>query len=146
MEIIKMKHEHLVPCARLLMEAYNGLPWNNRWTEDKSIKYLMEFFVNPSFTGFVLIEDDMISGAAFCHEKTWWTDDELYIDEFYIAPGFQRKGLGTELLKHIESYVTKKNLAGITLLTNRHMPSLDFYTKNKFIKAKHIVFMYKELK
>ncbi|MBN2852524.1 MAG: GNAT family N-acetyltransferase [Clostridia bacterium] len=146
MEIVKMKHEHLVPCAKLLIEAYNGLPWNNNWNDDSSIKYLMEYFVNPSFAGFIIIEDEKVIGAAFCHEKTWWTGDELFIDEFYISPVFQHRGLGTELLKHIENYVEKRKLAGITLLTNRHMPSLDFYVKNKFTKAKHIVFMYKELK
>jgi aminoglycoside 6'-N-acetyltransferase I len=35
------------------------------------------------------------------------------------------------------------DLAGVTLLTNRFYPAMDFYKKNGFEEAGHVVFLYK---
>lgn len=145
MEIKLIETRHLQECSTLLMQVYNRVPWDNNWSEEVSERYLKEFMINPRFVGFIIYEDNRIVGAAFCHEKTWWTDDELFVDEFYISPNFQRKGYGKALLQHIEEYIKEKSLAGFTLLTNRFMPSVNFYEKNSFIKAEHVVFMYKEV-
>lgn len=95
--------------------------------------------------GFTLWDNGGLIGAAFCHEKTWWTKDELYVDEFYISPKYQRRGNGKLLLQTIEEYIKQHSLAGFTLLTDKNMPALDFYKKNKFSHADHVVFMYKEV-
>jgi aminoglycoside 6'-N-acetyltransferase I len=145
MKIELLEFEHLSECATLLRDAYNCAPWDNHWSEEASERYLKEFLINPRFVGYVICEDSKIVGAAFCHEKTWWTNDELFVDEFYISPDFQRKGYGNILLKHIEKYIEEKKLAGFTLLTNRYMPAVNFYEKNGFVKAEHVVFMYKEV-
>jgi len=145
MKIELLEARHLQECATLLMEAYNCTPWDCHWSEEGAIRYLKEFMTNPRFVGFVIVEDNKIVGSAFCHEKTWWTDDELFVDEFYISPSYQRKGYGNTLLQHIEEYIKKKKLAGFTLLTNRFMPSVKFYEKNDFVKAEHVLFMYKEV-
>jgi GNAT superfamily N-acetyltransferase len=132
-------------CARLLIEAYNNEPWNNHWTTETANKYLNEFFSNKDFVGFVICEDDTIIGAMFAHRKTWWTNDELFVDEFYITPHLQRQGYGKSLLVHAEQYAKSQNLAGLTLLTNRYFPAKIFYEKHKYTQADHVVFMYKEL-
>lgn len=100
----------------------------------------------PRFAGFTLWEGEKLVGAAFCHERTCWNDDELFIDELFISREYQGKGLGTELLKAIERYVIERNLAGITLLTNKYMPAPKFYRKDSFVDAEHVLFMYKVTK
>lgn len=145
MKIELLEPRHLQECGTLLMEAYNCAPWDNCWSEEVALIYLKEFMTNPRFIGFVIVEANKIVGAAFCHEKTWWTNDELFVDEFFISPSCQRKGYGNVLLAHIEEYIKEKKLAGFTLLTNRFMPSVKFYDKNNFVKAEHVVFMYKEV-
>lgn len=145
MNIEFMEEKHLNACSILLMRTYNCAPWENHWSVDTSVRYLKEYISNPRFVGFVASEGNDIVGAAFCHEKTWWTDDELFVDEFYISPEFQRKGYGHQLLCHIENYIKEKKLAGFTLLTNRYMPAVNFYEKNGFVKAEHVVFMYKQI-
>ena len=145
MEIKLLESKHIYECSILLMQAYNCAPWDTHWSEETSESYLKEFMTNPRFVGFVIYEDNKIVGATFCHEKIWWTNDELFIDEFYIAPSCQRKGYGKTLLQHIGEYIKEKKLAGFTLLTNRFMPAVNFYEKNAFVKAEHVVFMYKEI-
>jgi GNAT superfamily N-acetyltransferase len=137
------ENEDLEHCARLLMEAYNCPPWNDNWTLEKAERFLREFAGHKRFFGFTLWENGELIGAAFCREKTWWTSDEIYVEEFYISPRYQRRGYGKLLLGAIEDYIKERGLAGFTLLTNRTMPALEFYKKNDFVPAEHIIFMYK---
>ena len=138
--------EDLELCARLLVETYNGPPWNDSWTQETAVRFLEEFTEFKRFFGFTLWEDGALIGAAFCREKAWWTHDEIYVEEFYIAPQYQGRGHGTLLLKAIEDYIRERGLAGFTLLTNRQMPALEFYLKNGFVQAEQIIFLYKNIR
>lgn len=133
----------LEACARLLIEAYNAEPWNNHWTMETATRYLTEFASCDQFVGFVVYQDDAMIGAMFAHRKTWWTNDELFVDELYIAPRLQRQGFGESLLEHAEQYAKSQNLAGLTLLTNKYFPAKRFYEKHNYTLAEHVVYMYK---
>lgn len=144
--VIKMyKDEYLEVCAGLMMSAYNDEPWHNRWTMETATTYLLELVDHRRFVGFTVWKEDKLIGAAFCHEKTWWNNDELFIDEFYIAPQHQRQGYGKKLFQSIEQYIREKSLEGITLLTNARMPTTRFYQKNGLAAAEQIIFMYKKI-
>lgn len=132
-------------CARLLVAAYNGEPWNCHWTLETATRYLLEFVACPNFVGFVLCGQNEVLGAMFAHRKAWWTNDELFVDELYIAPHAQRQGLGQQLLEHAEAYARTNGLAGLTLLTNRDMPAKSFYIKHGYTTADHVVFMYRQV-
>ena len=135
--------DDLPTCADLLIEAYNHEPWNYHWTRETATRYLNEFVTSENFIGFVLCEDTIIVGAMFAHRKTWWTKDELFVDEVYIAPQCQRQGYGAKLLYHAEGFAKVEGLAGLTLLTDRNMPAVAFYAKHGYLQAEHVVFMYK---
>ena len=145
MTIEPLKAKHIQECAALLMQAYNGAPWENHWTLDTAERYLNEFLVNPRFVGFVIYERERLVGATFCHEKTWWIADELFVDEFYVSPEYQHKGYGTALEQHLEKHAKDKKLGGLTLLTDHYMPALNFYKKIGFAHSEHVVFMYKQV-
>ena len=67
------------------------------------------------------------------------------MEEMFIKPQLQRKGLGSLLLKQVEEYVREKGLAGITLSTNKYAPAPNFYRKNGFVDCEHVLFMAKEV-
>jgi GNAT superfamily N-acetyltransferase len=142
-QIRQIGAEDMSACAELLMDAYNRGPWHNRWTAETAERYLSEILKAQRFRGLLMEEDGRAVGAAFCHGRTWWTADELYVDEFFIASDMQRKGLGGELLQRVEEYARAEGLAGVTLLTNRHFPARDFYLKHGYAEAVHVLFMYK---
>lgn len=131
-------------CAELLINAYNCEPWNNNWTQITANRYLHEFFNNINFIGYVYYEKDILVGAIFAHRRTWWTNDEIYVDELFIKCDEQGKGYGTQLLSKVENCSYKNNLGGVTLLTNKYFPAKDFYDKRSYSQAEHVVFMYKE--
>lgn len=131
-------------CAALLIAAYNCEPWNNNWTEASAVRYLKELFYSKQFIGHIAFDGDRLVGAVFAHRRTWWTNDEVYIDEIFIKPEAQGKGFGTELLNRIEDYSRSEKFGGVTLLTNRNLPAAGFYKDKGYSEAGHVVFMYKE--
>ena len=80
----------------------------------------------------------------FAHEKIWWNNSELYIDEMFILPEKQRCGCGSLIINAAENYVKEHKLAGLTLCTNKYAPAPNFYRKNGFVDNGSIIFMYKE--
>lgn len=136
-----MKAEDLSACAAILCEVYNNELWQCRWSRETAEAYLAEYFESGKFVGYVCEEGWEICGAIFCHEKIWWNNSELFVDEMFVLPACQRKGIGTELLKAAETYIKDHLLAGFTLSTNRYSPAPEFYRKNGFVDAEHVLFM-----
>lgn len=106
-------------------------------------QYLTDFFQHKKFVGYVFEDEGQIIGALFAHEKVWWNNSEVYVEEMFISPEFQRKGLGKQLLHEVEKYVHANHLAGITLATNKYAPAHTFYLKNEFIDCEHVAYMCK---
>ncbi|HSL85448.1 MAG TPA: GNAT family N-acetyltransferase [Bacteroidales bacterium] len=139
----KFELEDLTACAEIMMSVYNNELWQCRWSLEKAKDYLMDYVKCHKFIGYTLWLDDKIVGALFSHEKIWWNSNEIFIDEMFVSPPHQRKGYGTELLNAVENYIEEHKLAGFTLTTNRFTPAPDFYRKNGFTDAEHVLFMYK---
>ena len=139
-----LKKEDIPACAELLRSVYNNELWQCRWSRETAIEYLTDFFEMKKFLGYVIEENDEILGALFAHEKVWWNNSEVFIEEMFIRPDMQGKGLGSMLLGQVEAYVREKGLAGITLSTNRYAPAPHFYRKNGFTDCGHVLFMAKE--
>ena len=132
-----MKIRELLPpdinvCVVLLIAAYNPPPWNDHWTEETGKRYLSDFLASPNFIGYVIIESDEIVGALFAHRKTWWTNDEIFVDELFIRPDRQRHGYGKMLMDRVEVLSKELRLGGVTLLTNKYHPARLFYEKNGY--------------
>ncbi len=144
MQIQALTKQKLDDYAALMAEVYSGDSWNQNWSHESAKKLLGELIDMPRFVGFEATDGGILIGCALCREKTWWTQDELFIEELFIRRSAQRKGWGTALLDFLEQYARKNNLAGITLLTDKNMPALKFYKKNGFSQAGHVTFMYRE--
>lgn len=143
--IKKFEMNDLDRCAEIMMSVYNNELWQCHWSLEKAKAYLHDYVESKKFIGYTLWIDNVIKGALFCHEKIWWNNNEIFVDEMFIAPEFQRQGYGTELLSVVENYIKEHNLAGFTLATNRFAPAPNFYRKNEFSDAEHVLYMYKVL-
>ena len=107
--------------------------------------YLNDFFHNKKFVGYVAVENGDLIVGLFAHEKIWWNNSEVFIEEMFVNPEYQGKGIGTSLLLEVEKYIKEKGLAGITLSTNKYAPAPKFYEKNGFTVCGHVIFMAKEI-
>jgi GNAT superfamily N-acetyltransferase len=145
MDIRTLTKDDIADCARLLIKSYNQPPWRYNWTSEKAEPYLLEYFDSKQFVGFMLFDKGEMAGAVFAHTKTWWTTDQLYIDEIFISGDKQRAGYGKALLEHISRWSREHGFPTVFLMTNKFMPSFKFYNKNDFSHAEHFIFMFKQV-
>lgn len=145
MNIRKMEQMDIASCADILCSVYNNELWQCRWNREVATEYLTDFYDMKKFVGYVMEENGEVCGAIFAHEKVWWNNSEVFVEEMFIQPQLQRKGYGTMLLEKVGEYVKEKGFAGITLSTNKYAPAPKFYRKNGFADSEHVLFMYKEL-
>ena len=125
------------------MSVYNNEIWQNCWSFERAKEYLKDITDFKKFIGFTLLVDNSVKGAILCREKTWWNNNEIFVEEMFVSPELQRQGYGTALLNAVGCYIKEKGLAGFTLLTNRYTPAPNFYRKNGFSDGEHVLFMYK---
>lgn len=142
--IRRMQKSDIPACAEILCAVYNNEMWQCRWTSETGNAYLEDYFTGNKFVGLVAEENGRLVGALFAHEKIWWNNSELFIDEMFVLPELQRNGCGSRLINAAEEYVKERGLAGITLCTNKYAPAPNFYHKNGFTDNEYIMFMYKE--
>ena len=145
MTIREMKPSDIGACADILCNVYNNELWQCRWKREIAIEYLTDIFRMQKFVGYVIEDANEILGGVFAHEKVWWNNSEVVVEEIFIKPDKQRQGLGAMLLERVEEYIKEKGLAGITLLTNKYTPAPKFYRKNGFVDCEHILYMCKEV-
>lgn len=137
--------ENLDDCVTIFMGAYNNAPWNCQWTIQKAKQYLSELAGNVNFCGFIVYEDNIPVGAVLGHRKTWWTNQQLLIDEFFISPNFQRKGYGKKIMQMCEDEATLNGIELLVLMTNKYLPAYKFYEHDGYVAADQYVFMFKQL-
>lgn len=70
------------------------------------------FFEAKKFGGYLICEAKSVLGAIFAHEKIWWNNSEVFVEEMFVAPERQRSGLGTALLNEIEKYRPREKACG----------------------------------
>jgi GNAT superfamily N-acetyltransferase len=145
MKIVPVTLENLNDCVNVFLKAYNQEPWNYHWTVEKATQYLSEYMSSGYFIGAILYDENVPVGAMFGHTKTWWTNKQMMIDEFFIASEKQRKGYGKQLMEFCSTYAKQQEAELLILMTNKYMPAYKFYDKIGYTTTEQYVFMFKQL-
>ena len=132
-------------CSELFIDVFNGSPWNDKWTSETANIYLQELIDNKRFLGFTLWDNDLLIGAVFCHMKNHYRGDEIFVDEMFISPDYQRKGYGMKLMNEVEKFAKDNSFISITLLTGKGKTAFDFYEKFGCKHLEYLAFMYKRM-
>jgi len=132
----------LQKCCDLYIRVFNSEPWNDNWTDEMAHMYLHELTEHKRFLGYTLWDDDCLIGAVFAHMKRF-KYDEIYIDEFFISPDYQRKGNGIMLMSAVEKFAKENSIVSVTLLTGVDKPAFNFYRKLGYKHLDYLAFMYK---
>ena len=135
----------LPACAQILCDVYNNELWQCRWSAETAQAYLADYMAAQRFIGYAAEKGSVLIGAVFAHEKLWWNNAEIFIDEMFVQPACQGQGAGRALMARLEEHVVHNGLAGLTLTTNRYAPAPEFYRHLGFSDCGHVLFMAKEV-
>ena len=131
-------------CVSLFLDVFSRPPWNDRWpSQDSARAYLRDVVGTPGFRGYVAHVNGRIVGACLGHVKRWWAGDEFMIDEMFVAPDIQRRGVGSAMLKAAEADLRASGVHRLTLLTARRTVAEHFYRKQGFSAHRRMAFMWK---
>jgi GNAT superfamily N-acetyltransferase len=104
--------------------AYRGVIPDDHWHEpymsaDELRKEVAEGVV------FWVAEEDQLVGVMGIQDR----DDVALVRHAYVAPGMQRSGVGTSLLRHVEGLTDKPLLIGTWAAASW---AIEFYRRNGF--------------
>jgi len=126
--------------AKAFPREYWGIDWNL----DNAKEYLLDYYEQKRFVGYVYEEDNMVIGCIFALCKISGSKKEIYINEMAVLPERQGQGIGKQLLNAVKDYSKDKGLAGIVLYTSEYAPAAKFYEKNGFKLSNGTICMYCE--
>lgn len=102
MNIIKMTQSHIKQVAQI-----ERLCFSHPWSEES----INDSFINPCNRFYVSVEENKVAGYIGLSVII----DEGYILNVAVHPDYQGKGIGKALVKTVDDFAIKNNLAFVTL-------------------------------
>ena len=143
MKIRKATKKDLKEISNLFRIESAKRPYFQKWTQKTALEKITNSFkkddihivmVEKKIVGFIISRIRMKKGK------------EVYVDEFWLKPDYQRKGVGKILLKFIEDKYKKRGISRIGLVANRKAGAVHFYKKLKYKVEQEFFYMAKKLK
>ncbi|MBQ6028905.1 MAG: GNAT family N-acetyltransferase, partial [Treponema sp.] len=139
-QFIQLDESYLSEAAHLYKEAFAGEPWNDDWSDQKTLtEYIKEVSGHYNALNYGLLIDGKLVAISLGGIRHWWEGANYNIDEFCVSKDSRGRGIGSKFMAMIEADVKKRGVAGIFLQTDIDKPSFRFYTKNGFSNLeKHV--------
>ena len=136
--------EHKGICTELFIKVYSAEPFNFSWLDfEKADRYLSDLENSTNSKGYVLKENEYVVGVCLGQREEHFMNVGYKINEFFIEPDHQHKGLGSYFLEEVENRLRESDVKIMTLFTQRHMDSFTFYQKHNYIPSEETVHMSK---
>ena len=136
------KNSDLAQAAKLLVDTFIQEPWKEEWTKELAKTRIEEFMSGPMSIGYVYEENGEIIGVMCGRQSTYLCGKEYFIDEFFISPSQQGRGIGTKMINYAKNDLQHQGFVNIVLNTEKGYPSETFYKKNNFKVKESLIFMY----
>jgi phosphinothricin acetyltransferase len=133
--------EQDLPAVKEIYDWYIANSVATFHTEPISVEGLKDiiYFNHPFYKAYLIYSDDCLSGYCFTtYFKKRQAYDRTAEVTLYLKPEYQRKGLGSLALEHLEKQAKKnglKNLIGI--ITGENTASIALFEKMGYLKCAH---------
>ena len=127
-----MDAKDLECCTALYLDTFSREPWNDSDPPEAVRRYIQNMLESPAGLCYVAEQDGELVGLCLGMSKPWIQGIEYYVDQFCVAPAWQRQGIGKCLLNGAAKLAAQKGGFGMLLHTERTFPAFDFYRKNGF--------------
>ncbi|MBM3232709.1 GNAT family N-acetyltransferase [Candidatus Pacearchaeota archaeon] len=131
-----IENKDLDSLARIYAETYDYFDVGEIWTP-QSAKEMLRYWLNKQPDLCFLAEEMEIQGAFVIGVKPWWDGNHLVDGEIFVHPDYQKKGIGTALLRHVFAEARKKyNVVRWDTFTVRDKYPLNWYKSIGFTEIK----------
>lgn len=141
----ELREGDLERCSEIYKKVFSKAPWNEDWDIEIAHKRLSHFFNSECFVGVVTLIDGVIIGFALGNIEPFLHGDIFYLREMCVLPGFQNKGLGTNIICELENSLSRLNIKSIYLFTDRKIPAVKFYLKQGYKHDKDFAIFTKDV-
>ncbi|MDR1542101.1 MAG: GNAT family N-acetyltransferase [Clostridiales bacterium] len=134
MELIRFSPEYNEICASSLRRVFSSEPFCIPSLEASVISsYISDLEKRPNSLNFALLDEGAFTGAVFGDIERLFVKPFYCVNELFIDPDHQGKGMGAYILKMLETVLSKEyGVQFISLLTRKDIPAFDFYEHNGF--------------
>lgn len=131
----KVENEDYAKCADILIAAYKEEPWHNTWTKEEALLRIEATMSGFNSRGYVVeINNEIIAMCLGRIDYYYGNWSQYCVDEFNVAPPYQGKGVGKQLLQFMSDVLKNEEINRIFLMTGGEQAA-TFYEKNGFIKS-----------
>lgn len=94
--------------SEVYSKVYGAFDVGERWTEETAYKMLKYWLKRDPDLAFLAEYKGLIIGGFVVGVKPWWDGNHLVEGEIFVDPDYQKKGIGTKLLKFVFDYAIKR--------------------------------------
>jgi aminoglycoside 6'-N-acetyltransferase I len=141
-QIRELEERDIAACVRLYCAAYETPPYDHGWDEETAERIIRD--VARLFPGDCLVaelEGDVV-GFILCSNLAGL---RTTIEEFAVAPAFQRRGVGKALFDHAVAAARARGVPFMELVASRQAPAYRFYLREGFRETGEYRLMSKDL-
>ena len=141
--IRQAKSSDLKQIVKILRTEYKKT-FKETWSEKSAMKIIRGYFHTVSI--FVHLHEKTITGFIITRPVTWNDGLRYIVEEIAVSSDYQGKGIGRELIEHVEKFARKKGAVKIELFAGKKSKAFKIYKKFGFKESTDYVHMYKKLK
>lgn len=135
----------LKPVSQLFISVFSNLPWNENWQLDWAYERICWIYSASGFVGYIATNNRQATGAIMGHFIPFRGKKGFQIVEFFVDNRFQNRGIGTKLLKRLETKLRQNNFDFVSLLTAKDSDAESFYVQQDYQRDCKIVLLRKTL-
>lgn len=134
-----VNEQDLKELAEIYKTAYNAQNIGENWDSESSFILMQHLFKKQSDLFFIAVEDGKTVGGIVALVKPWWDGNHLTDGELFVSPNNQKKGIGTQLIKHLftEALKTYNAVSWDTFTHRKYEHPLKWYKSIGFKEIEH---------
>lgn len=125
--------------ASSLIASFSKEPWKEKWEKGVAEEHLSAYLLNPYCLGIEARDKETkkLCGVIIGELIPFYDGTHLNLVELYVDPSYDHQGIGSLLLREIESVSREKHgVKVIELWTSRAEKTMKFYAKNGYKEDK----------
>ena len=124
-----LKDADLPQATGLFIDAYREGQWGEMWTAHRAKMRIDQIRGSPGSLALCCIEEGALIGVILGRREIRVEDDYFFVDELFVSPARQHRGIGSMLVQHLEHMLYMDSYKGVLLLTLREGSVAEFYSK-----------------